>query len=94
MEDLTFILPVRIKGMYLTNCMKQPIYWPMWSMIALFVAINLFPQICRAKVIDHTVQGQVADAITGDGLDSARVILMTSDSIPLDTTQSLPKIAG
>ena len=80
--------------MYCNNCMKQPIYWPMWSMIALFVAFNLFPQICRAKVIDHTVQGQVADAITGDGLDSARVILMTSDSIPLDTTQSLPKIAG
>lgn len=60
----------------------------------LFIMLTtLCVQPCLAKEYDHTVQGWVRDNMTGEGIPEATVILMTEDSIPLDTVKTLPKEA-
>ena len=47
-----------------------------------------------SKDYDHTVQGRVVDNMTGTGMDSILVILMTNDSTAIDSTRTDPKVAG
>jgi hypothetical protein len=47
-----------------------------------------------SKDYDHTVQGHVVDNMTGAGMDSILVILMTNDSTVIDSTRTYPKVAG
>ena len=61
--------------------------------VILMIAL-LSSSVSIAKETDHRVQGQVVDNLTGMGLDSVTVILMTADSVPLDTALVLPKEAG
>lgn len=60
----------------------------------ILMTVLLCPSVGMANETDHIVQGKVIDNLTGMGLDSVSVILMTADSVPIDTTQALPKEAG
>lgn len=60
----------------------------------ILMTVLLCPSVCMSNETDHVVQGKVIDNLTGMGLDSVSVILMTADSVPLDTTKALPKEAG
>ena len=48
----------------------------------------------QAKNEAHSVQGKVLDNMTGQGIPGAKVILMTSDSVVIDSTVAFPKEAG
>ena len=60
--------------------------------VILFLSMTFY--YAEAKEYDHVVQGYVIDNMTGNGMDSIHVILMTNDSTVIARTTALPKVAG
>lgn len=56
------------------------------------MVLLLAPMSILAAQRDHVVQGRVVDYLKGEGIGNAEVVLMTADSIPVDTcyTYAIP----
>ncbi len=62
--------------------------------IAVFFFLSFAFSYVVAKENNYIIQGYVVDNMTGSGMDSIHVILMTPDSTFISKTTALPKVAG
>lgn len=65
-----------------------------FAVAVVWVSMALFPLRIQSKEYTHTVQGWVRDNMTGKGVPDALCMLMTADSIVVDTVRTLPAEAG
>ena len=62
--------------------------------LILLLMLTFFCYVGQANNEAQTAQGRVLDNMTGEGIPGAKVILMTSDSVIIDSTTTLSIKAG
>lgn len=72
--------------------MNNPVFAFVLCLVAML--LPLVSPSATGKEYDHGVQGRVVSNMTGTGMDSISVILLTADSTALDTVQAAPASAG